>query len=134
MLCDPTTGRIPASAQLHDRSTGASFRFLIHLNCLTGQPPYFFQAVYFALSAAVSFKSARWPHPGTKLFTNFFTSEITPFTFRVRAALRAPLRAEALLRFLPRPPPPFLRPPLSDLFTVAQARRSDSLLLTPRFL
>jgi len=39
-----------------------------------------------------------------------------------------------LLRFFPRPPPPFFRPPLSDLFTVAHARRSASLLLTRRFL
>ena len=45
-----------------------------------------------------------------------------------------PLRELDLLRFFPRPPPPFFRPPLSDLFTVAHARRSASLLLTPRFL
>jgi hypothetical protein len=45
-----------------------------------------------------------------------------------------PLRELDLLRFLPRPPPPFFRPPLSDLFTVAHARRSASLVLTPRFL
>jgi hypothetical protein len=45
-----------------------------------------------------------------------------------------PLRELDLFRFFPRPPPPFFRPPLSDLFTVAQARRSASLLLTPRFL
>jgi hypothetical protein len=45
-----------------------------------------------------------------------------------------PLRELEVLRFLPRPLPPFFRPPLSDLFTVAQARRSASLLLTPRFL
>src|SRR5947208_4065016 len=36
------------------------------------------------------------------------------------------LRELDLLRFLPRPPPPFLRPPLSDLFTVAHARRDAS--------
>ena len=45
-----------------------------------------------------------------------------------------PLRELDLLRFFPRPPPPFFRPPLSDLFTVAHARCSASLLLTPRFL
>jgi hypothetical protein len=45
-----------------------------------------------------------------------------------------PLRELDLLRFFPRPPPPFFRPPLSDLFTVAHARRSASLVLTPRFL
>jgi hypothetical protein len=45
-----------------------------------------------------------------------------------------PLRELDLLRFFPRPPPPFFRPPLSDLFTVAHARLSASLLLTPRFL
>src|SRR6516162_7938230 len=44
-----------------------------------------------------------------------------------------PLRELDLLRFFPRPPPPLFRPPLSDLFTVAHARRSASLLLTPRF-
>jgi len=52
----------------------------------------------------------------------------------LRPPFLPPLRELDLLRFFPRPPPPFLRPPLSDLFTVAHARRSASLLLTPRFL
>src|SRR5207249_11535999 len=52
----------------------------------------------------------------------------------LRPPFLPPLRELDLLRFFPRPPPPCLRPPLSDLFTVAQARRSASLLLTPRFL
>src|SRR3954464_9960879 len=43
-----------------------------------------------------------------------------------------PLRELDLLLFLPRPLPLFL-PPLSLLFTVAQARRSASFLLVPRF-
>src|SRR6516162_9528551 len=54
--------------------------------------------------------------------------------FYLRPPFLPPLRELDLLRFFPRPPPPFLRPPLSDLFTVAHARRSASLLLTPRFL
>jgi hypothetical protein len=44
------------------------------------------------------------------------------------------LRELDLLRFLPRPPQPFFRPPLSDLFTVAYAPRSASLLLTRAFV
>ena len=52
----------------------------------------------------------------------------------LRPPFLPPLRELDLLRFFPRPPPPFFRPPLSDLFTVAHARRSASLLLTPRFL
>src|SRR5437016_12442259 len=43
-----------------------------------------------------------------------------------------PLRDLDLLRFLPRPPPPFFRPPLSALFTVAHSRRSAYLLLSLR--
>src|SRR4029453_7258367 len=54
--------------------------------------------------------------------------------FFLRPPFIPPLRELDLLRFLPRPPPPFLRPPRSDLLTVAHARRSASLLLTPRFL
>jgi hypothetical protein len=54
--------------------------------------------------------------------------------FYLRPPFLPPLRELDLLRFFPRPPPPFFRPPLSDLFTVAHARRSASLLLTPRFL
>lgn len=54
--------------------------------------------------------------------------------FFLRPPLRPPFRDDDLLRLLPRPPPPFLRPPLSDLFTVAHARREASFLLTPRFL
>jgi hypothetical protein len=46
--------------------------------------------------------------------------------------LRPPLRAEAVLVFLPRPDPLFLPPPVS-LFTVAQARRPASFFPTPRF-
>src|SRR2546421_13106142 len=52
----------------------------------------------------------------------------------LRPPFLPPLRELDLLRFFPRPPPPFLRPPLSDLLTVAHARRAASLLLTPRFL
>ena len=40
----------------------------------------------------------------------------------------------ALLAFLPRPEPPFLRPPPEMAFSVAQARRSASFEDTPRFL
>ena len=73
-----------------------------------------------------------------------------PRRFRVAAAFRADAERAALDRraeaappfrppfledvrvlFLPRPDPLFL-PPLSSLFTVAQARRSDSLRDTPR--
>jgi hypothetical protein len=43
-----------------------------------------------------------------------------------------PFLAEALLVFLPRPDPLFLPPPVL-LLTVAQARRSASFSLTPRF-
>jgi hypothetical protein len=43
-----------------------------------------------------------------------------------------PFRAELRLVFLPRPDPLFFPPPVS-LFTVAQARRSDSPRETPRF-
>ena len=50
-----------------------------------------------------------------------------------RPPFRPPLRELDLRRFFPRPPPPFFRRPLSDLFTLAHARRSASLLLTPRF-
>jgi hypothetical protein len=63
------------------------------------------------------------------------------FVYRWLAAgsyLRPPflprLRELDLFRVFPRPPPPFFRPPRSDLFTVAQARRSASLALIPRFL
>src|SRR5213078_1157219 len=45
-----------------------------------------------------------------------------------------PLRELDFVHFFARPPPPFFRPPLSELFTVAHARLSASLLLTPRFL
>src|SRR6266496_2730790 len=58
-----------------------------------------------------------------------------------RVELRSPFDFEAerpliASQYYLRPPfrPPFFRPPLSDLFTVAHARRSASLLLTPRFL
>jgi hypothetical protein len=73
-----------------------------------------------------------------------------PRRFRVAAALRAdaeraaldrraeaappfrpPFLEEVRVLFLPRPDPLFL-PPLSSLFTVAQARRSASLRDTPR--
>jgi hypothetical protein len=45
---------------------------------------------------------------------------------------RPPLRAGALFVALPRPEP-LARPPPVVLLTVAQARRSDSSSLTPRF-
>src|SRR4051812_16445105 len=50
----------------------------------------------------------------------------------LRPPFLPPLRDGALFCFLPRPLPLFF-PPLSDLFTVAQARRSASFLPTPRF-
>lgn len=40
----------------------------------------------------------------------------------------------ALLAFLPRPEPPFFRPPPEMAFSVAQARRSASFAETPRRL
>jgi len=54
------------------------------------------------------------------------------YRFFLRPPFLPPLRELALLDFFPRPPPLFL-PPLSDLFTVAQARRSASFFDVPRF-
>ena len=56
--------------------------------------------------------------------SSFLTDFLPPFF--------PPFRDGALLLFFPRPEPLFL-PPLSDLFTVAQARFSASFLPTPRF-
>jgi hypothetical protein len=53
--------------------------------------------------------------------------------FFLRPPFRPPLRDAVLLSFFPRPLPLFFPPRLS-LFTVAQARRDASFLLTPRFL
>jgi len=51
-----------------------------------------------------------------------------------RPPILPPFRDGALLAFLPRPEPPFLRPPPEIAFSVAQARRSASFEETPRFL
>src|SRR5213078_4627077 len=51
---------------------------------------------------------------------------------RARPPLRPPLRDAERFSFFPRPDPLFFPPPVS-LFTVAQARRSASLLDVPRF-
>jgi hypothetical protein len=82
------------------------------------------RSYYVGLTTAIMFAAAgamfvyRWLAAGSYL----------------RPPFLPPLRELDLFRVFPRPPPPFFRPPRSDLFTVAQARRSASLALIPRFL
>jgi hypothetical protein len=73
-----------------------------------------------------------WQNRFRFLFVRHQESPISSQCFFFPPPFRPPLRELALLDFFPRPLPLFL-PPLSDLFTVAQARRSASFFDVPRF-
>jgi hypothetical protein len=72
--------------------------------------------------------------PAVPLFAVLVRLRAVPVRLRAAAwpPFRPPLRAGSLFSAMPRPEPDFLPPP-SDLLTVAQARRSASFSLSPRF-